>query len=59
METKIKTNKMTEIKIKKSLIEKILQDFQNETHTLFRDQQNARKLIEYSIAKFIIESNKK
>ena len=50
---------MTEIKIKKSLIEKILQDFQNETHTLFRDQQNARKLIEYSIAKFIIESNKK
>ena len=51
--------KWTQIKIKKSLIEKILQDFQEEFHTLFRDQKEARKLIEYSIAKFIIESNKK
>lgn len=50
---------MKEIKIKKNLIEKILQDFQEETHRLFRDQKEARMLIEYAIAKFIIESNKK
>ena len=50
---------MEQIKIKKSFIEKVLQDFQQETHTLFRDQANARKLIEYSVVKFIIGSNKK
>lgn len=50
--------KIQQIKIKKRLIEDILQDFQEETHTIFRDQKNARMLIEYAIAKFIIEINK-
>lgn len=49
---------MTPIKIKKALINKILQDFQAETHTLFRDQDKARMLIEYAIGKFVVESNK-
>ena len=48
----------TPIKIKKALIEKILQDFQDETHTLFRDEYQARMLIEYAIGKFVVEGNK-
>lgn len=48
---------MKEIKIKKGFITKVLQDFQGEFHVLFRNQGQARSLIEYSIAKFIIESN--
>lgn len=48
---------MKEIKIKKVFIEKVLQDFQEETHTLFRDQTMVRKLIEYTVAKFILASN--
>ena len=51
----------TPIKIKKALIEKILNDFQDETHTLFRDPDKARMLIEYAIGKFVtegVESNK-
>ena len=50
--------KVTEIKIKKQFIEKVMQDFQSETHVIFRDQKRVRQLIEYTIAKFIIESNK-
>lgn len=50
---------MKEIKIKKSFIKKVLQDFQQETRVLFRDQSDARYLIEYAIAKFIIKSNEK
>ena len=48
---------MKEIKIKKNLVNKILNDFQGEFHVIFIDQFQARNLIEYSIAKFIVASN--
>jgi hypothetical protein len=49
----------SQIKIKKRLVEDILQGFENENHTIFRDQDKARDLISYSIQMFILESNKK
>jgi len=46
------------IKIKKRLVEDILQEFEEQNHKIFRDQDVSRKLIEYSIQRFIEESNK-
>lgn len=48
---------MIEYKIKKRFIEDVLQGFQGEHNVVFRDQKQARMLIEYSVAKFLIESN--
>ena len=48
---------MKEIKIKKPFINKVFQDFQSEFHVVFRDATQAKNLIEYAIAKFIIQSN--
>ncbi len=47
---------ITQYKIKKGFVTKVMQDFQSESHVLFRDQGQARNLIEYSIAKFLLES---
>ena len=35
--------------VSKSLIEKILQEFQDKEHRVFRDQSEARKLIAFSL----------
>ena len=48
---------MKEIKIKKGFVTKIMQEFQSTFHVLFKDQGQVRNLIEYSIAKFIIENS--
>ena len=49
---------ITQYKIKKGFVSKVIQDFQGTFNVLFRNQGQARNLIEYSIAKFILESNK-
>lgn len=46
------------IKIKKKFIEEIMYCFQIENSCVFRDQKRVKMLIEYAIAKFIVESNK-
>lgn len=48
---------MRECKIKKGFLTKVLNDFEHEFHVVFKDQAKARTLIEYAIAKFIVESN--
>ena len=48
---------MKEIKIKKSFIKKVFRDFEAETKCVL-NATVAKWLIEYAIAKFIIESNK-
>lgn len=50
--------KITMYKVKKGFVSKVMQDFQREFHAVFTNQGQARNLIEYAIAKFLIESNK-
>lgn len=42
--------KKIEEKINKEIIEEILQKFENENHIIFRDQNQARKLIEKALS---------
>ena len=54
----MKDKKITMYQVKKGFVTKVMQDFQSTFHVIFRNQGQARNLIEYSIAKFLLESNK-
>lgn len=49
---------MRVINVKKGFITKVIKEFQGTFGVKFLNQGQARSLVEYSIAKFIIESDK-
>lgn len=54
----VKKGKVTMYQVKKGFVTKVVRDFQSTFHVVFRNQGQAKNLIEYAVAKFILESNK-